>query len=125
MRKWLIFLAGPALLILSGCGGAAPAPTAAPPTQASSTEPAAPPTNTPLPAQAEAIAEPTAAGEQATVAPTEPAAAQEPEATTPPEPAPPAAEVDWLTVEGKTADDFTYLGNPDAPVTIIDYSDFL
>lgn len=119
MRKWLIFLAGPALLILSGCGSAAPAPTAAPPTQASTTEPAAPPTHTPLPAQTEAMPEPAAAGEQATVAPTEP------EATTPPEPAPPAAEVDWLTVEGKTADDFTYLGNPDAPVTIIDYSDFL
>jgi hypothetical protein len=38
----------------------------------------------------------------------------------------PATEgVDWLTVEGKTADNLAYLGNPDAPVTIIDYSDFL
>jgi hypothetical protein len=38
----------------------------------------------------------------------------------------PTAEVaDWLTIEGKTADNLAYLGNPDAPVTIIDYSDFL
>jgi hypothetical protein len=38
---------------------------------------------------------------------------------------PAAEEVDWLTVEGKTADNLAYLGNPDAPVTLIDYSDFL
>ncbi|MCK6628721.1 MAG: DsbA family protein [Anaerolineae bacterium] len=38
---------------------------------------------------------------------------------------PPPEAVDWLTVEGKTADNLFYLGNPDAPVTIIDYSDFL
>lgn len=31
----------------------------------------------------------------------------------------------WLAVEGKTDDNLTFLGNPDAPVTIIDYSDFL
>jgi hypothetical protein len=31
----------------------------------------------------------------------------------------------WLEVEGKTEDGYTYLGNPDAPVTMIDYSDFL
>ncbi|MDH3675865.1 MAG: hypothetical protein OES12_10250 [Anaerolineae bacterium] len=33
--------------------------------------------------------------------------------------------VNWLTVEGKTSDNLAYLGNPDAPITIIDYSDFL
>ena len=37
----------------------------------------------------------------------------------------PAEGVDWLTVEGKTADNLFYLGNPEAPVTLIDYSDFL
>jgi len=31
----------------------------------------------------------------------------------------------WLTVEGKTDDNLAYLGNPAAPITIIDYSDFL
>jgi hypothetical protein len=38
---------------------------------------------------------------------------------------PQPAVSDWLTVEGKTADNLAYLGNPDAPVTMIDYSDFL
>lgn len=37
----------------------------------------------------------------------------------------PAEVVDWLAVEGKTADNLFYQGNPDAPVTLIDYSDFL
>ena len=37
----------------------------------------------------------------------------------------PEAEVNWFTVEGKTGDNLTYLGNPDALVTIIDYSDFM
>ena len=35
------------------------------------------------------------------------------------------ADTNWLTVEGKTDGDLAFLGNPDAPVTIIDYSDFL
>jgi hypothetical protein len=33
--------------------------------------------------------------------------------------------VNWLVNEGKTADGLTFLGNPDAPVTMIDYSDFM
>lgn len=37
----------------------------------------------------------------------------------------PAEVVNWLAVEGKTADNLFYQGNPDAPVTLIDYSDFL
>ncbi|RME48318.1 MAG: disulfide bond formation protein DsbA, partial [Caldilineae bacterium] len=42
-----------------------------------------------------------------------------------PSPTPEPATVDWLSVEGKTADGRIFLGNPDAPVTIIDYSDFM
>ncbi len=47
--------------------------------------------------------------------------------TTPAEPAAdaPAETTDWLTAEGKTTDGLAYLGNPDAPITIKDYSDFL
>ena len=42
------------------------------------------------------------------------------------EPATEAKETtDWLSVEGKTDDGYTYRGNPDAAVTILDYSDFL
>jgi hypothetical protein len=33
--------------------------------------------------------------------------------------------VDWLNNVGRTADNLMYLGNPNAPVTVIDYSDFL
>jgi hypothetical protein len=62
-----------------------------------------------------------------TVEPTEEMVAVEPTteemAETTVEPAP--EETDWLAVEGKTGENLTYLGNPNAPVTIIDYSDFM
>jgi hypothetical protein len=64
-------------------------------------------------------------------APTSTVAAQAEAATATVESTPTAAEpvaaetVDWLSVEGKTDDDYTYRGNPDAAVTILDYSDFL
>ncbi|HXV43368.1 MAG TPA: hypothetical protein VEC96_09910 [Anaerolineae bacterium] len=110
IKFWLIPLITPFLLFATACGGSAP--VAQPP-------PAAP---TNLPAVDAATHTPA-------IEPTQAAAA----ATTPPETmaepataAAPATEgVDWLTVEGKTADNLAYLGNPDAPVTIIDYSDFL
>jgi hypothetical protein len=55
------------------------------------------------------------------------------EATATPEAPPPPVEqpttalevTDWLMVEGKTEDGYTYRGNPAAPVTVLDYSDFL
>ncbi|MEM7134057.1 MAG: hypothetical protein AAF702_47645 [Chloroflexota bacterium] len=31
----------------------------------------------------------------------------------------------WTNVQGRTDDGLAYIGNPDAPVTFIDYSDFL
>jgi hypothetical protein len=78
----------------------------------------------PVETVAEAVEPATQAPEPAEVvsAPTEPAETQTDE--TEPEPAV-QAEVDWLAVEGKTADNLAFLGNPDAPVTMIDYSDFL
>lgn len=54
-----------------------------------------------------------------------PAAAVSPEADVQEAEAAVPADTNWLTVEGKTADNLTFLGNPAAPVTIIDYSDFL
>ena len=36
-----------------------------------------------------------------------------------------ASPSDWLTVSGRTADGLAMLGNPDAPVTMIDYADFM
>lgn len=96
----------PALLlaigVLAACAGGSDgaAPTAAPATLAPAAVNAAPDV-------------------VATAAPSEEAAA-----TAPAEAAAPAAPVDWLrtaSVEG----DYFVLGNPDAPVRILDYSDFL
>ena len=42
-----------------------------------------------------------------------------------PEPTATPTPVNWLENTGRTADNLIYLGNPDAPVTLIDYSDFL
>ena len=56
---------------------------------------------------------------------TEPPTAPPPPSATP-EPTPTATpEPDWLNTVGRTGDELVYLGNPDAPVTLIDYSDFL
>ena len=110
MKFWLVPLIAPLLLFATACGGNAPVAQLSP----------AAPTNTPAVAAAPhtPAIEPTQAAEAAATPPetlAEPATA-----------AAPATEgVDWLTVEGKTTDNLAYLGNPDAPVTIIDYSDFL
>jgi len=58
-------------------------------------------------------------GEVATATP-------EPTYTPTSEPTPtPTEVVDWLTVSGKIEGGYNYLGNPDAPITMIDFSDFL
>ena len=102
MKFWLTFLMVTFLLTTTACSVAAPeTPTATTPASAAS----------------------------AVKVTTEPGAISTPE--TAPEPtekvvaASQAEGSDWLTVEGTTTDNLTYLGNPDAPVTIIDYSDFL
>ena len=109
LRCW----AGLALALLASCGSqpipASPAPTAA-----------APPPRTPATPTATAVIAPTAA---AVIAPTV-AASQMP--TTAPtagaaQPENPAAAIpDGLTPEG-----YHMLGRPDAPVTLVMYSDFL
>lgn len=136
MKKWIMTIIGLTwlMLILAACGGAVP--EAAPVSQVEATATALLPTatNTALPEPTEIGMEPTAESEQATVTPTEEPATSAPEATATSEPEPPEtptseppapADVNWLTVEGKTEAGFTYLGNPDAPVTLLDYSDFM
>ena len=53
----------------------------------------------------------------------EPVAASEAEAA--PEAAVVGADVDWSTVYNKMDDGRHVVGNPDAPVTLIEYSDFM
>ncbi len=88
---------------------------------------AIPPSPTPVPPENT----PTTLPPTATVAaPSEKPAAEttpapSPSPTEPPAPTATATAVDWLTVQGRTADGLPTLGNPDAPVRVIDYSDFL
>lgn len=89
---------------------ASPVMATLPPTQPpTAAPPAASTTATPLLA-AQAVVESTA-----TAAP--PMLTPLPSATTAPEPAP--------VISGQTADGAFFLGAPDAPLTLIDYSDFL
>ena len=109
---WILILP----LLLNACGGLAPA-TALPNvvfvTVASAT-------NTPLPPS------PSATPIATVIASTEPVAVVSPT----PEPTPTleptfTPEPDWLTNVGRTADNLVYLGNPNAPITLIDFSDFM
>ncbi len=110
-------------LLVAACTGTAP-PVAEKPTD---TPTAIPPSPTPAPPEDT----PTAIPPTATVAaPSEKPAAETtptplPSPTKPPAPTATATAVDWLTVQGRTADGLPTLGNPDAPVQVIDYSDFL
>ena len=97
------------LFVLAGCQAVIPpaiqAPVAPAPQQAATNAPAAPTT---APA-----AEPTAASTPAEVAPTAPAATESSE----------QEMLDGIPV-GFTAEGYPYRGNPDAPVTVYEYSDY-
>ncbi len=102
----------PALLLAIGLLSACGSPAAPPPAAATV---AAPAEAAPAPAAA-ATTSPVA--EAATAAPAEEAPAGDAPV------AAPAAPVDWLQSASLEGDYFT-LGNPDAPVRVLDYSDFL
>ena len=114
------------LILLTACGATPTAvvvagpPTATPaPIKTPMPEPSATPTNeAETPTSKVATEEPTAVIAEPTEVIEEPTPPEEPITA-------PTEETDWGTVEGKTEDNLTYLGNPNAPVTIIDYSDFL
>lgn len=149
MKQWIPSLIVLTLSILTACGGASSEPVASPTPAATATDTPTVVVDTPTPEPTMTMVEQTAKQDEmagtiepdTTVEPTIDMAATADMVETPeiaseaasemmetPEMEPeavPQAEVDWLTVEGKTDEGFTYLGNPDASVTIIDYSDFL
>jgi protein-disulfide isomerase len=75
-----------------------------------------------MPAEAQPI-------EEVTVKPASPTAAPAtatPRPTSTPRPQhTPTVEANWIEVSGKTEDGQAYLGNPDAPVTVVNYADFM
>ena len=106
------------LLVLAAC--AAPAPPAAQTT--APTTAAVPPTSAPTVVQARPTTPPTAA--QTTAPPAAPASA-----TTAPTIAPRAAQAQASAEDnlqsGRLPGGEWFIGNPNAPVTVVDYSDFL
>jgi hypothetical protein len=128
--RWLISIVLLSLT-LTACGGvAAPEEAAQAPPAATATNTALPTTEPPPAPTATELPPPSPTATLVVVATT----AVEPTPTDPPAPAtePPspaenadAGPVDWLASVGRTEDGLMYLGNPDAPVTLTDYSDFM
>jgi hypothetical protein len=123
MRPTII---GPILLalFLTACGGVTTPETAVAPALAE-TPAAVSATDTPSP---EATSTDTVVAIVIEVQPTEPPVEPTlaPAATVPPDPPTPLpAALDWLASVGRTEDNLMFLGNPAAPVTLTDYSDFL
>ena len=107
-------------LVLTACS-ADTTPLTAAPTQAPQ------PTSTPILAST-LPPEPTATPEAVSETLPDPSSAETPMSTSAstPEPEPTAeTQVDWLAVEGQTAEGYAYRGNPDAPIAVTDFSDFL
>ena len=119
----LIFLS----FILAACGPAAAPEVAVAPPEPAATNTTSPPTETPLPeldpteTLVEAVVEVSEA--EPTLAPTDTPAPAPTATTEPPTPVP--EPVDWLASVGRTSDNLMFLGNPEAPITMTDYSDFM
>lgn len=113
MKKVLILITTAIMLLLSGCGVYPPVDSLAPsPTHISVATLPPVPSPTLMPADTPIPPTPTS-----TPAPTE---TPLPEATPTFTPEP-----DWLNYAGRTEDELMFLGNPEAPVTLIDFSDFM
>ena len=126
MKKFAI-LAAVILLVMPACAGntarldidpvaEAPIATAATAPVATATNMPAPPTVATQPVQVSSFGAPTAGP---SVTPT-----RLPTATPLPLPSP-TPDIEWATVTGRTTEGLNYRGNPQAPVTMIDFSDFM
>lgn len=127
MNKWVFLLIGGALII-TGCDQAAPSPSAplSTNTPAAETE-AVPVTEQPVVVEIEATVEPEQAAPTKIVAPAtvEPAAVL-PTATAQVDPTgQPVATVEQAVAVNGAYENSYFRGSADAPVTLIDYSDFL
>ena len=125
MKNGLILLMATLMLFLSACGVYAllePSPPNPSPT------PIAVSTLAPPTVGATASLEPAALASveevQPTATGTAPALTATPTATALPSPTF-TAEPDWLAYSGRTKDGLMFLGNPEAPVKMIDFSDFM
>ena len=109
-------------LILSGCAGA----FVAPPPEPTPTEIAVPTLPPPTPTEATLNPQVSPVADTAVAAVVEPEATAVPSDTPTPVPtATPTPEPDWLNNSGRTTENLMYLGNPNAPVTLVDFSDFM
>ena len=112
-------------LIFTACSSREPAGTDIPAGSAVADMPAPTITATAKPTSTQP--KPTATVAQAIIAPPTktPRPSATPTSTPSPEPTATPTPVDWLKTVGRTEAQLITLGNPDAPVTMVDYSDFL
>lgn len=82
-------------------------------------------TATVTPTPAKTVNTPEPALRQAFIAPTTDIPQPTPTKTPRPQPTATPTPVDWLKNVGRTGNNLIYLGHPNAPVTLIDYSDFM
>lgn len=121
MRRHTICLLLVSWLVMSACAADAPPPS---PSAAPDAMPTSSATALPLAEATDSPTAPTPSTPSSEASPTEPPTATlpaEPPASATPEP----TRTPEVVVNGRTADGAYFLGRLDAPVTIIDYSDFL
>jgi hypothetical protein len=130
MKKFAI-MAAAIVFAMSACDGGTArldiAPVAQAPIATATTVPAPTATNIPIPPTATTRP---AQGTSSIGSAADPSAAPSQPPTMTPSPLPtatltPTRDVDWATVTGRTTEGLNYLGNPQAPVTMIDFSDFM
>lgn len=130
MRRNFAFVSMLLTALVPACGGTT-GNVSAPPVRAVivfvTPSPTPPPTATLTPTSTEvAVVVTTPAVLAEATDPIEPKPTASPTQTATSEPTPTATpEPDWLNTVGRTGDQLVYLGNPDAAVMLIDYSDFL
>jgi hypothetical protein len=108
----ILLIALAAALLLAACGRPEPAASTTPEAPAASGEQVTPQATTPAPSPVATLAGATPAASELAAATIEPQSSGD-------------AELYHGIPQGYTDDGFPYLGSPDAPITLYDYSDFL